>query len=412
MAVAYSQNGVIVKGVFKPLDVMPKDGAGDQGDLYVYSADLNNVDLGNIIPVQTDDTNTFGSSSTIYKVFDNNTSTYISMSSVLECGFDFGLGNEKKICGVSVYYRYSSLHRYLVKASNDMENWDILAFVPCVRGPTWHSTSFNNEKYYRYYSFIFYNDGSQSIEIAVIHATDDASVIRQGSAPQLFIKKFDKWNFTQFPCGYDCEPVLAVYRKDGYNVSIPANIWGHTSSNIHVEAEFNIDEQIFNRNGRYTALIGWNNNWNAPIDVRIYDFQEGGIYYVTFSVTNTSNTTNYKSIKQTDFFARKTMKLIVDADKWKVYLDGELFIDASVSGYNYVADETFSTPFRPLGGMYNFGSSHQLGLKRLLMIDKDKNNLLCDLVAAKRTYDNTVGLFDRRTMCYYGFGSTYVGYVE
>ena len=98
MAVAYSQNGVIVKGVFKPLDVMPKDDEGNQGDLYVYSADLNNVDLGNIIPVQSDNTNTFGSSGNIYQVFDDNASTYVSLSSVIECGFDFGIGNEKRIC--------------------------------------------------------------------------------------------------------------------------------------------------------------------------------------------------------------------------------------------------------------------------------------------------------------------------
>lgn len=393
-------------------DVMPKDDSGKDGESYAYLADINHSDNGNIIPAQADNTNTFGSTVDVYKVFDQVDSTTISTTSgCLELGFDFGEGNEKKINAVSVKPRYYSgnvpLSSYIVKASNDRSKWDILACVTCDSGYTWYSARFANDTSYRYYSVVCHTGQTTTIEIAEIHMTDNA-VVGTGNTPQLFVKKLNIWQYAKFPSGFDCEPILAVYRKDGRNPSLYNQIWGYTSSNIHAEIVYNIDPQLFIRTS-YTAILGWNNNWNAPLEVIInYDYS-GGVDYVTFEVKNTSTYTDPIYIPESEFLSKKTLKIIVDANVWKLYLDDVLYQTKTIPNYTYVAKAAFSSPFRPLGGRYNDGHSSQLGLKRLLMIDKDTNNLLCDFVPAKQISSGLIGLFDYRTIKFYGWGTGDVG---
>lgn len=393
-------------------DVMPKDDSGKDGESYAYLADINHIDNGNIIPAQTDDSNTFGSGVDVYKVFDQVDSTTISSTyGCLEFGFDFGEGNEKKINAVSVkprgYSGHVPLSSYIVKASNNRSKWDILAFVVCNYGYTWYSVRFANDTLYRYYSVVCHTGQSTNIDIAEIHMTDNA-VVEKGNTPQLFVKKFNVWQYAKFPSGFDCEPVFAVYRKNGRNPSLYSGQWGYTSSNIHAEIEYNIDSQLFIRPPSGNALLGWNNNWNAPLEVIISYAYEDQKYYTTFSVKNTSTSTDPFRILESEFLSKKTLKIIVDENVWKLYLDGVLYATKTIPNYSYVAREQFSAPFRPLGGQYNNGQSSQLGLKRLLMIDKDTNNLLCDFVPAKQISSNLIGLFDYRTMKFYGWDTSYV----
>lgn len=387
---------------------IPNSDFGDDGESAVLMADVRQVNNGTIIPAQTDMTNCFGSTTDAWKVFDGNTGTYTNVSGgvPVEFGYDFGEGNEKSICSVSVYtYSYSRIW-FKVRATNDKKNWvDLAVESNALHGSYTYSVTFDNPNYYRYYSVICYNDSSSQgyPSIREIYMTDDRTVMKDPKTPQFFVKRCGMWNFDRYGSAYDCEPAV-VYRVNGRNPDTSAigNFVGNISSDLLVELDGVISPSLYTATS-YSAFFGWNNNAQYPFKLRLND--SGDIVAFILNVGSSSNSTI--DVTRSRLLASATFGVRINKDKWSLYLDDTLIGEATVGGW---VDEThqWDTTCEVLGGTYNGGASSQLGLSHLKIIDNKYDRIICDIVGAKRALDNTFGFVDRNSGWYFGYSPTYV----
>lgn len=395
------------------IDSIPNNDSSKEGSKAVLDIEVKYyTDDGNIIPVQTDGSNCFGSTADIWKVFDGSTGTSVTGTYTKEFGFDFGEGNEKKINSVSVMPRYYSGNcptaLFIVKGSKDKRNWDYLAFCPLLYfcSGSYNNVKFKNDELYRFYSIVCHCGQNTTIEISEIHMNDAEGELVP-NFPQLFVKSLGVWNLASYPTAFDCDAIEAIYRKTGVNTNIDGQVFGYFSSNLYAEIEGIIDPALFNTG--YCAFIGWSNNWNPPLQVKFDSTWSGSVEYITIGVDNSANYGPTLSIEKSIFLQKRTFKIILDTDKWDLYFDDTLYGSQTISNYTYIASQYISSVLYILGGTYNSGLSCQLGLKRFLLVDKDDNHLVFDFVAAKRSEDYSIGLFEKRLCKYFGFGPTVVG---
>lgn len=386
----------------------PSEDLGNDGDFALLMSDFRFTNNGSIIPVQSDMTNCFGSNTDVWKVFDGGTSERIGNSYNLpyEFGYDFGDGNEKSICSVSVSY-YSCGCWFRVRASNDRKNWKTLA----VCNGSWYGTAtisvtFNNDEYYRYYSVILYNNlvsGNSYSGVSEIRMTDDRSVMKEPTTPVLLTKRCGTWNYDMIGTAYDCEPAV-VYRVNGRNQDTAGigKFVGQVSSDLTVELDGVIDPSLFTPTS-WSAFFGWNNNAQHPFKLRLYDYS-GDTQFV-LNIASSSN--SMIDVSTNRLLASTTFKVRINKNKWGLYLDDVLFNEATIGGW---VDEThnWDTSCNILGGTYNTAASSQLGLSRLKIIDNKYDRIICDIVGAKRALDGTIGFVDRNSGFYFGYDPNYV----
>lgn len=386
----------------------PSEDLGNDGDFALLMADMRIVNNGTIIPVQSDMTNCFGSSTAIYKVFDGGTSERIGSPYLFPCeyGYDFGEGNEKSICSVSVSY-YSCGIWFRVRASNDRRTWKTLAVCNgSYYGTSTISVTFNNDQYYRYYSVIVYNNcvnGNGYVSVSEIGMTDDRSVMKAPNTPMFFVKMFGVWNYDMIGTGFDCEPA-AVYRVNGRNTSTSiSNYIGPLSNNLRIEIEGKIDSSLFIDSGD-SAFIGWNNNDQSPFKLLVNANASNTTFSLKLNSLGTSSITTYtNTVKTHNFF-----KISVDKDNWGLWMDDNLIGGATISNWTLQTGMTCDSSFNVLGGKYNQATSSQLGFKSMKIVDNNDGHLVCDIVGAKRTLDNSFGFIDRNIGSYFGFDPNYV----
>lgn len=400
----YNQGGGIAyKGM-----VYPSMDIGRDGDMAIVFADIRFTNLGTIIPVQSDNTNCFGSNTTAWMAFDGNTSTRVINSYYwpFEIGYDFGEGNEKSICAVSLTY-YSCGLWFYVKGSNDRKNWTTLAVCNgSSYGSATISVTFENKEYFRYYSVVVHNNrvnGNSYINVSEIGMTDDRSVMKAPNTPMFFVKMFGVWNYDMIGTGFDCEPA-AVYRVNGRNQSTSISKYiGPFSNNLHIDIEGKIDPSLFNDNGS-SAFIGWDNNNQSPFKLIVNANASNTTLSLKLNSLATSSITTYtNTVKTHNFF-----KIVVDKDNWGLWMDDTLIGSATISNWTLTTGMTWDPTCEVLGGKYNQATSSQLGFKSMKIIDQNDGHLVCDLVGAKRTLDNTFGFFDRNIGEYFFFDSNYV----
>lgn len=386
---------------------MPNSDSGNDGEYAILMADVRQVNNGTIIPAQIDMTNCFGSNSTIWQVFDGDAGTRISVGddAPIEFGYDFGEGNEKSICAVSIYtYNYSKIW-FKVRGSNDRKNWTDLAVCTwALRGSLTYSVTFGNPNYYRYYSVICYNEvaGLPSY-VREIYMTDDRSVMKDPKTPQFFAKQCGTWNFDRYKTAYDCEPAV-VYRVNGRNLDTAGiqSFVGQVSSDLLVELDGVVNPSLYTTTS-YSAFFGWDNNAQFPFKLLLNDTT----YNTEFQLRIGNSSTSTIAVARSSLLASSTFKVRINKDKWSLYLDDTLVSEATVGGW---IDEThdWASTCRVLGGQYNRAESSQLGFSRLKIIDNKYDRLICDIVGAKRALDNTFGFFDRNSGYYIGYASGYV----
>lgn len=389
------------------LTSFPNDDFGKDGDYAVLMADVRGGNRGNIIPAQADMTNCFGSNTTVWQAFDGNTGTRVNVGDTtpVEFGYDFGEGNEKSICAVSIYtYDYSKIW-FKVRGSNDRKNWVNLAVCTwALRGSLTYSVTFNNPNYYRYYSVICYNDVvGLSSSIREIYMTDDSSVMQDPKTPQFFAKQCGTWNFDRYGTAYDCEPAV-VYRVNGRNRNTAAiNTYvGQVSTDLNVELDGVIDPSLFTQTS-WSAFFGWNNNAQYPFKIRMaYD---GNRTSFNLNIGNSSN--SGIEVNTSALLASSTFKIRINKNEWSLYMDDVLVGSATVGGWADTTNNWDST-CNVLGGTYNTAASSQLGFRRLKIIDNKYDRIVCDIVGAKRTLDGTIGFVDRNSGFYFGYDPNYV----
>lgn len=402
----YNQGGGIAyKGM-----VYPSMDVGRDGDMAIVFADVRFTNLGTIIPVQSDMTNCFGSNTTVWNAFDGNTSTRVANSDFwpIEIGYDFGSGNEKSICAVSLTY-YSSGLWFYVRGSNDRKNWKTLAVCNGSRyGSATISVTFENKEYFRYYSVVVHNNrlgGNSYIYVSKIGMTDDRSVMKAPNTPTFFVKMCGVWNYDMIGTAFDCVQT-AVYRPQGRNPSTSISKYiGPFSNNLRIEIEGKIDSSLFIDSG-YTggAFIGWDNNNQSPFKLLVTAEASTTTFSLKLDTLATSSITTYtNTLKQHNFF-----KIIVDKDVWSLWMDDTLIGSATISNWSLVTGMNWGTTCYVLGGKYNGGESSQLGFKSMKIVDNNDGHLVCDIVGAKRSLDNTFGFFDRNIGGYFGFDANYV----
>ena len=386
---------------------MPGYDFGKDGEGALLMADIRLVNNGTIIPVQSDMTNCFGSSTAIWQAFDGNTSTRAgnSYAQPYEFGYDFGEGNEKSICSVSVSF-YSCGIWFRVRASNDRTNWKTLAVCNgSMYGTNTISVTFNNDQYYRYYSVIVYHNGVNAnsyTNVSEIGMTDDRSVMKEPNTPVFLYKRCGIWNYDMLGTAFDCEPAV-VYRVNGRNPSTSISTYvGQVSSDLNVELDGVIDPSLYTATS-WSAFFGWNNNSQYPFKLRLND--TGDI--VAFALNIGSSSTSTIDVTKSRLLASATFGIRINKNNWSLYLDDTLIGTATVGGW---VDETnnWDSTCNVLGGTYNTAASSQLGFAHLKIIDNKHGRLVCDIVGAKRTLDGTIGFVDRNIGSYFGFASTYV----
>lgn len=390
------------------VEQMPNSDFGNDGEYAVLMADMRFVNNGTIIPVQSDMTNCFGSTTNVWKVFDGSTSDREGFSDWIpfECGYDFGEGNEKSICSVSVSY-YSCGCWFSVRASNDRKNWKILAVCNgSYYGTSTISVTFKNDEYYRYYSVILYNNnvnGNSYVQVSEIGMTDDRSVMKEPKTLVALTKQLGVWNYDMINTAFDCEPAT-VYRVNGYNPNTSAIglFVGQVSSDLTVELDGVINPSLYTTTS-YSAFFGWNNNSQYPFKLRLNDTT----YDTEFMVNVGRSSTSTITVSRSRLLASSTFKVRINKDKWSLYLDDTLVSEVTVGGW---VDETnlWDTTCNILGGTYNSGASSQLGFSRVKIIDNKYDRIICDIVGAKRALDSMFGFFDRNSGRYFGYASTYV----
>ena len=385
----------------------PSDDLGNDGDFALLMADMRFVDNGTIIPVQSDMTNCFGSSTAIWQAFDGNTSTIAgnAYQNPYEFGYDFGEGNEKSICSVSMSY-YSCGIWFRVRASNDRKNWKTLA----VCNGSWYGTAtisvtFNNDQYYRYYSVILYHNGvngNNYVQVSEIGMTDDRSVMKEPNTPVLLTKRLGIWNYDMLGTAFDCEPAV-VYRVNGRNPSTSISTYvGQVSSDLNVELDGAVDPSLFTQTS-WSAFFGWNNNAQCPFKIRMaYNGNR-----TSFNLNIGNSSTSGIEVNTSTLLASSTFKIRINKDNWSLYMDDVLVNSATVGGWTDTTND-WDVSCNVLGGTYNTAASSQLGFKRLKIIDNKYDRIVCDIVGAKRTLDGTIGFVDRNIGCYFGYDANYV----
>ena len=386
----------------------PSEDLGNDGDFALLMADMRFVNNGTIIPVQSDMTNCFGSSTDIWKAFDGGTSERPGngYKNPYEFGYDFGVGNEKRICSVSVSY-YSCGCWFRVRASNDRKNWRTLAVCNgSMYGTATISVTFNNDQYYRYYSVILYNNGvngNSYVQVSEIGMTDDRSVMKEPNTPVLLCKRFGIWNYDMIGTAFDCVQTT-VYRVNERNLSSSIDTYvGQLSNNLHIDIEGKIDPSLFVDNGD-SAFIGWNNNNQSPFKLLVNADASNTTFSLKLNNLAISSITTYtNTLKQHNFF-----KISVDKDVWSLWMDDTLIGSATIANWSLVTGMNWDSSCHVLGGKYNQATSSQLGFKRMKIVDQNDGHLVCDLVGCKRTLDNTFGFFDRNIGSYFGFAPNYV----
>lgn len=394
------------------VEEMPEYNFGKDGEGSMLMADVRQVNNGTIIPAQTDMTNCFGSKTDAWKVFDGSNSTYTNQSAgcPIEYGYDFGEGNEKSICSVSVAtYSYSKLW-FKVRAANDKKNWvDLAVCANALHGSYTYSVTFDNTNYYRYYSVICYDYGSSQGYPGVreIYMTDDRSVMKDPKTPQFFAKQCGIWNFDKYGTAYDCEPTI-VYRVNGRNPSTSTigKFIGQISSDLLVDLEGVVRSSLYMPTSS-SAFFGWDNNAQYPFKLRINDIKEDNIDYTEF-ILNVGSSSNSKiTVARSSLLAASTFNVHINKNHWNLYLNGMSVGSKTVGGW---VDEThdWDTTCNILGGTYSSGASSQLGLSSIKIIDNKYDRIICDIVGAKRALDNTFGYVDRNSGYYFGYDSNYV----
>lgn len=386
----------------------PSEDLGNDGDFALLMSDMRFANNGSIIPVQSDMTNCFGSSTSVWKVFDGDNLERLGNYDKLpyEFGYDFGEGNEKSICSVSVSY-YACGCWFRVRASNDRKNWKTLA----VCNGSWYGTAtisvtFNNDEYYRYYSVILYNNlvnGNSYSQVSEIMMTDDRSVMKEPNTPVLLAKRFGIWNYDMIGTAFDCEPAV-VYRVNGMNPDTAGigRFVGQVSSDLLVELDGVIDPSLFTPTS-WSAFFGWSDNAQYPFKLRLNDYS-GDTQFI-LNVGSSSN--SMIDVSTNRLLASTTFKVRINKNKWGLYLDDVLFNEATIGGWADTTNDWDNT-CRILGGSSHAAASSQLGFRRLKIIDNKYDRIICDIVGAKRALDGAIGFVDRNSGYYFGYDPNYV----